>query len=179
MHPGKWQSYIFCPKLHNYIIAIRKQHAVWPSHLRWGMLFLGINSDRMTDTFQSITAVFFSLYKLTKTLPGTTLLMFGPVTLLCGTFFGWVKDLLSYRIANAIRSTHQLHTAGLSIHTGTVQQTSKTTSGGASETQWNLTPSHIWDFPTEEGVGNCCRIPALKRQCEWGSWLVLHQLTNE
>ena len=40
----------------------------------------------MTDTSPRITAVFFSSRKVLKTLPVTMLLLFGPVTLLCGTF---------------------------------------------------------------------------------------------
>ena len=39
--------------------------------------------ERMTDNSPRITAVLFSSYKL---LPVATLLLFGPVTLLCGTF---------------------------------------------------------------------------------------------
>ena len=47
--------------------------------------------DRMTDTSSCITAVFFSSYKLPKTVTVTMLWLlfysyFGPVTLLCGTF---------------------------------------------------------------------------------------------
>lgn len=42
-------------------------------------------TDRMTETSRLITAVFFSLYKLQKTLTVTMLLLIGPVMLLYGT----------------------------------------------------------------------------------------------
>ena len=49
-------------------------------------------TDRRTDTSPHITAVFFSSHKLPKTLLVTTLLLFGPVTLLRGTFlFYFIK----------------------------------------------------------------------------------------
>ena len=140
-NPGKWQSYVFHSKLHNYIITIYKLDAVWLSHLRGWMLssggkvtkvsvrgvdrhcdffqdsnynkttvegekhlvsssFLPVTdavfwaemwqrvgwTDMMTDTSPHITAVFFSSYKMPKTLPVTMWLLFGPVTLLFGTF---------------------------------------------------------------------------------------------
>ena len=40
----------------------------------------------MTDTSPYTIAVFFSSYKLPKTLTVTMLLLFGPVSLLCETF---------------------------------------------------------------------------------------------
>ena len=40
----------------------------------------------MRDTSTNVTVVFCSLYKLPETQPVTTLLLFRPVTLLCGTF---------------------------------------------------------------------------------------------
>ena len=43
-------------------------------------------TDRMTDTSPRTTVVFFSSYKLSKTLPVIMLLLFGHVTLFCGTF---------------------------------------------------------------------------------------------
>ena len=43
-------------------------------------------TDRRTDASPRISAVFFSSYKLPKTFTVTTLLLFGHVTLLCGTF---------------------------------------------------------------------------------------------
>ena len=49
-------------------------------------------TDRRTDTSPHITAVLFSSYKLPKTLLVTTLLLFGPVMLLCGTFL-FLKSL--------------------------------------------------------------------------------------
>ena len=42
--------------------------------------------DRREDRHFSIAAVFFSSYKLPKTVRVTMLLLFGPVELLCGTF---------------------------------------------------------------------------------------------
>ena len=70
----------------------------------------------MTDTSPRISAVF--LPELPKTLPVTTLMLFGPVTLLCGTFLFMLP----------------LRAAGFSIHTGEVHQccATDTTSGGTS-----------------------------------------------
>ena len=63
-----------------------------------------------------------------------------------------------------------LRAAGLSIHTGAVHQkhSPDTTSRGGSALEQNFTPRRIWNFHTEEGVENWCRIHACKRQCEWG-----------
>ena len=41
---------------------------------------------RRTDASPRITVVYFSSYKLPKTVTVTMLLLFGHVTLLCGTF---------------------------------------------------------------------------------------------
>ena len=46
----------------------------------------GIRTDRRTDTSPHTSAVFSSSYKLPKTLTVSTLLLFGHVTLLCGTY---------------------------------------------------------------------------------------------
>ena len=43
-------------------------------------------TDRRTDASPHISVVFFSSYKMPKTVTVTTLLLFGHVTLLCGTF---------------------------------------------------------------------------------------------
>ena len=50
-----------------------------------------------TDSSPRIAAVFFSSYKWPKTVTVSTLLLFGPVMLLCGKFLCilWVKDLCS------------------------------------------------------------------------------------
>lgn len=90
----------------------------------------------MKDTSPCITAVLFSSYKLSKTLPVSTLLLFGPEMVLCGTLIFILLDgLFSYHTEH-----HQidmpLHlSASLSIHTGTVCKccASDTTTEGASE----------------------------------------------
>lgn len=44
-------------------------------------------TDGMTETFPGMDSVFFTSYKLPKTLPATMLLLFGPVMLLCFGIF--------------------------------------------------------------------------------------------
>ena len=57
----------------------------------------------MTDTSPCITVVFFSSYKLPKTLPVTTLLLLGPEMLLCGSF---LFKLLSERFVKVSDCEH-------------------------------------------------------------------------
>ena len=72
--------------------------------------------DRMTDTSSCITAVFFSSYKLPKTVTVTMLWLlfysyFGPVTLLCGTFLGFVEWRISLVITLCTPSDQQMESA--------------------------------------------------------------------
>lgn len=51
---------------------------------------------RMTDTFPHINAVFLFSYKMLKTQPANTLLLFGPVVLPCGLKWGaFLFDVMS------------------------------------------------------------------------------------
>ena len=81
--------------------------AIWARHHFSSRNVINVGrTDRMTDTFPRITAVFFLLYKSSKTLPVTTFLLSGPVMLLCGlkcgTFLFWrVKDLFGCQSVNS------------------------------------------------------------------------------
>ena len=105
-------------------------------------------TNRRTDTSPHITAVFFSSYELKKTLPVTMLLLFGPVTLLCGTFLFILLSEGSVYCEHHLMNTLPLCTTALSIHTGTVRQCCSpvTNSGVASEAQQNFTRCCIWNF---------------------------------
>ena len=66
---------------------------------RWQALFFRQKCDKESigqageRTLLHISVVFFSSYKLPKTVTVTTLLFSGPVTLLCGTFlFMWLSE---------------------------------------------------------------------------------------
>ena len=79
-------------------------------------------TDRMTDASPHITWVFSSSYKLQQTLPVTTLLLFGPVTLLCGSLLFHLKTEGSVQLSDC--EHHQtdsslIHTASFSMHTDT------------------------------------------------------------
>ena len=80
-------------------------------------------TDRMTDASPHITWVFSSSYKLQQTLPVTTLLLFGPVTLLCGSLLFHLKTEGSVQLSDC--EHHQtdsslIHTASFSMHTDTL-----------------------------------------------------------
>ena len=86
--------------------------------------------------------IFFSC-KLPKTLPGTTLLLFGPVKLLC--FVGhlnlscWAKVLFSYQTVNNIWSTSlrsMQQACSFTQRPVCLCCASDTTSGDTSERQW-------------------------------------------
>ena len=102
-------------------------------------------TNRRTDTSPHITAVFFSSYELQKTLPVTMLLLFGPVTLLCGTFLFILLSEGSVYCEHHLMNTLPLCTTALSIHTGTVRQCCSpvTNSGVTSEAQQNFTRLHL------------------------------------
>ena len=125
-----------------------------------------------TDTPPRITAVFFSSNKLPKT-PLVTLLLFGHVTLLCGTYFCicWVKDLFSYQTVDTIRSTHPRSTPPAYPFTQvrfSSDTTSDTASRAASELQWNFTPHR-------GGCGELAQDPQTQRVVRTG--LVFKVLT--
>ena len=117
--PRKCQSYIFRSKFYNYVTSISEQDTVWHHHLQGGRLFsegkftevsvwradhcsvffpteiwrrVG-RIDWRTDASLHISAVFFSSYKLPKTVTFTMLRYYGHVTLLCGTFvFNYLSE---------------------------------------------------------------------------------------
>ena len=71
-----------------------------------------------TDASPRSAVVFFSSYKLQKTVTVTTLLLFGHVTLLCGKLlFTMLSQLLDCQT-----NMPPLPAAGLSNHTGLVRQ---------------------------------------------------------
>ena len=108
-------------------------------------------TGRRTDA-----AVFFTLYKLPKTVTVTTLLLFGNVTLLCGTFL-CIKDP-SDRPAPDMRSRLiRSHWFG-----------PDTTSRGVSGPERNFTPRRLWEIHTETEAGNWRAKAAPKSQCEMG-----------
>ena len=75
-------------------------------------------TGRLTDTSPRTAVDFFSSYKLPKTVTVTMLLLFGHVTLLCGTFlFIKLSQLSDCKI-----NTPPLHAAGLSVYTDLVHQ---------------------------------------------------------
>ena len=81
----------------------------------------------MTDT----SPISFSSYKFPKTIPDTTLLLFGPVSLLCVIFLFTLLSEGSVKSSDC--EHHQFNRDGsLPI-----------TSGGASELPRNFTPHHI------------------------------------
>ena len=64
----------------------------------------------------------FSSYKLPKTVTVATLLLFGPVTLLCGKFFCIKLSEGPVYLSDCTTDTPPLRASGLSIHTGTAHQ---------------------------------------------------------
>lgn len=112
------------------------------SHVTKGLL------DRQDEAFPRIDVKMFSLHKLPKTLPGTTLLLFGPVTLLCrlkcGTLLFYLTSEQSVpllRLWNYLRR------------------------------QFRVVPSlPTCNFHTDS-LDYRHMIPALKGQCEWDYWL--------
>ena len=169
----------FCTTLHNYIITISKQDTVWLYHSKFtevlvsradhhGYFFqykLPCFSGRIVTGWQTLftynCSIFFLSFKLPKTTPVTTLLLFGPVTLHCWTF-----SFIEWRICLAIRlNTIWQHTLDPCL--GRCRLASDTTSRGASELQWNCPPSPHSYFHTDNDAENLHMIPALKGHCEW------------
>ena len=61
-------------------------------------------ADRMSEAFSRINLVFSSLCKMLETRPTVSLLLFGPVTLLCGLKCGTFLFLFDERgICSAVR----------------------------------------------------------------------------
>ena len=121
-----------------------------------------------TDASPHISAVFFSSYKMPKTV--TTLLLLGHVMLLCGTFLCIKLSDGPVQLTDRPIDTPPIRTAGSSIHTGSVLQlhSPDTTSRGRSWPERNLTPRRLQEIHTETEAGNWRTKAAPKIQCEWG-----------
>ena len=130
-----------------------------------------------TDSSPQITVVFFCKYKLQKTLPVTTLLLFGHATLLCGTF---LFIFVGWRICLVITlwTPSDWYASGphpWPIHSHWLGSPMLClwfylTSRGTSEMQQKFSARRIWNFSTEEDVESCRKIPTVDH-CEWGYWV--------
>ena len=105
-------------------------------------------------TSPHITEVFFSSYKLAKSWSITVVWSCNISLWVISLYFVYWRICLV--ITPWIPSDHTpLHRAtGLSIHSGSVRRccASDSTSGSASQAQWNFTLSCIQNFRTEEGA---------------------------
>ena len=144
---------------------------------RWQTLFFGQKCDEESVGWaggQTLRHAYlwylFSSNKLPKTVTVTMLLLFGPVTLLCGTFRFMELSEGPVQSSDCRTDTPSIRDVGLSIHTGSVGQycASDTTSSGGSVLERNFIPRCLRDIDTEEEAENWHRIPASKCQCEWG-----------
>ena len=123
--------------------------------------------------FHCTTAHFSSLCKLHKTVPVTTLLMFGPVTLLyglkCGTF------LLYYMSERPVWSSGcehrqvdraQICTSGSSIHMDAGSRLLQLWHYLRRRIRETVPPLHISNSHSDDVAENQHMIPALKGRCE-------------
>ena len=107
-----------------------------------------------TDASPHTAVVFVFFIEVAKDSSSSMLLLFGPVTLLCGTFLCiWLSEG-PVQLSDCTTDTPSLRASGLSVHTGTAHQkcSPDTTSRGGSAPEWNFPPLHIWNFHTEEGA---------------------------
>ena len=81
---------------------------------------MGGRTDRRMDTSPRTAVVFFSSYKLPKTVKVTTLILFGHITLLCGKFLFIKLSEGPVQLSDCTIDSPPLHATGLSIHTGLV-----------------------------------------------------------
>ena len=99
-----------------------------------------------------------------KTVTVTTLLLFGHVTLPCGTFLFILLSEGPVLLLDCLIDTPSTRAAGLSIHTGLVYQycLSDATFRGVTALERKFTPRCLRDIHTEGGAENWCRIPSTK-----------------
>ena len=79
-------------------------------------------TDRRMDASPRTAVVFFSSYKLPKTVPVTTLPLFGHVTLLCGKCIYFKLSEGPVQLSDCTIGTPPLRATSLSIHTDPVRQ---------------------------------------------------------
>ena len=112
-------SFLLDIVLPNYLISISKRQTLSGSITHWeGCCFPGKKCDDKSVAQTGWQTFFHIWIQLQKTLPVTTLLLLGPVTLLSGlktvgylsyiyiSLICWVKDLFSCQTVNTIRPTH-------------------------------------------------------------------------
>lgn len=132
-------------------------------YLCWNMM-KSHGTDRRREASTCMDAVFFSSCRLPKTLSVTTLLLLGPVILLCGFMCGsflsfiWrVMDPFSYQTVNTVGLTHLRSVLPIFQFTWTPEAD-----------QSRSKPCPICNFQADAGAACRRMIPTMKGQYERG-----------